>query len=231
MFGKGFSLQTLLNTLTEIKPSAVAMGTHHYVQLAESDELQLVDPEDLESVKLLLPAGAAVPSSCELAIKAKMKNLEGVLNSYGQTESGVITCGTSPLHLGTVLPTVKVKIEDPDTGKRCKPNQLGEICVKSPYLMQKYLQRPRETEEYFDFEGFGHTGDLGYYDNEGNIFFVDRIKELIKYNNNHVAPTEIEDILQRHEGVQECLVFGKKDPKVQELISAVVIRKPKSKVV
>ena len=92
--------------------------------------------------------------------------------------------------------------------------------------MLRYLKRPKETEEYFDFEEFGHTGDLGFYNQEGWITYVDRMKEVIKYKNNHVAPTEIEDILQKHEAVQESLVFGKKEPSVQELITAVVIIKP-----
>ena len=92
------------------------------------------------------------------------------------------------------------------------------------------LKRPKETEEYFDFEEFGHTGDLGFYDNKGWIVYVDRMKEVIKYNNNHVSPTEIEDILQKHEAVQECLVFGKKEPRVQELITAVVVSKHNTKV-
>ena len=96
--------------------------------------------------------------------------------------------------------------------------------------MLRYLKRPKETEEFFDFEGFGHSGDLGYYTEEGDIKFVDRFKEIIKFNNNHISPTEIEDILQKHDDVQDCLVFGKKEPKVQELVTAVVCKKPKSKV-
>ena len=118
----------------------------------------------------------------------------------------------------------------PFTGKRCGPNETGEICVKTPFSMLCYLKRPKETEEYFDFEEFGHTGDLGFYDNKGWIVYVDRMKEVIKYNNNHVSPTEIEDILQKHEAVQECLVFGKKEPRVQELITAVVVSKHNTKV-
>ena len=115
-------------------------------------------------------------------------------------------------------------------GKRCGVNETGEICIKSPCQMLGYLKRPKETEEYFDFEEFGHTGDLGFYNQEGWITYVDRMKEVIKYKNNHVAPTEIEDILQKHEAVQESLVFGKKEPSVQELITAVVIIKPDKKV-
>ena len=75
MFGKGFQLEVLLNTITEVKPTSIALGTHHYVQLAESDILQQTDPEELKSVKLMLPAGAAVPSSCEIRVRAKFPNL------------------------------------------------------------------------------------------------------------------------------------------------------------
>ena len=119
-----------------------------------------------------------------------------------------------------------MQIENPETGERCKPGEVGEICIKNFYLMQRYLNKPAATKEYFDFEGFAHTGDMGYYTPEAQFFYVDRIKELIKYNNNHFAPTEIEDILQRHPCISECLVFGKPDPKVQELITAVVVKKP-----
>ena len=116
------------------------------------------------------------------------------------------------------------------SGQRCGPNETGEICVHTPFAMICYLNRPKETGEYFDSEGFSHTGDLGFYDNKGRIVYVDRMKEVIKYKNNHVSPTEIEDILQKHEAVQDCLVFGKKEPSVQELISAVVAVKPDAKV-
>lgn len=230
MFGKGFKLSILLDTIVEVKPSTIALGTHHYVQMAESDVLQQVDPQDLESVKLLMPAGAAVPSSCEVKIRAKFKSLMGVLNVYGQTECGLVSAGFGQDNLGMITPKTKVKIEDTNTGDRCGPGKVGEICVKNPFLMLKYLNRPKESEEYMDFEGFGHTGDMGYYDKEGNLKYVDRLKELIKYQNNHISPTELEDVLQGHPGVQECLVYGKPDPKFQELISAVVVRQPGSEV-
>ncbi len=58
--------------------------------------------------------------------------------------------------------------------------EVGEICIKSSYMMVEYLKRPKETKEYFDSDGFGHSGDLGYYDNKADLFFVDRMKALIK---------------------------------------------------
>ena len=72
------------------------------------------------------------------------------------------------------------QIESPDSGELCGPGQIGEICVKNDYSMLRYLKRPKQTDEYFDSDRFAHTGDLGFYDENGEIFFVDRMKELIK---------------------------------------------------
>ncbi len=70
-----------------------------------------------------------------------------------------------------------------ETGKRCGPGKEGEICVKSTFgMMLGYYNRVEETKKFFDFEGFGHTGDMGYYDEDGNIIYVDRLKELMKYD-------------------------------------------------
>jgi len=227
LFGKGFSNKLLLEVIVELKPVNLALGAHNIVQLAELDILDKVDPAELDSVKMLLPSGSAVPPSCVEVLKKKFRNLIGVGNMYAQSESGMISAGFSISNLGMVWPHVKVKIEDPETGNLCGPNEEGEICAKTPYMMLRYLNKPKETQEYFDKDGFGHTGDLGFYNDEGFVVYVDRMKDLIKYNNIHVAPMEIENLLQKHEAVVDCVVYGTKDPNVQELISAVVVKNPK----
>ena len=116
MFGVEFTLNLLMDVILDVKPSTVGLGAHHYVQLAESDVLDQVDPENLDSVKLLFPAGSAVPSSCKELLRKKFRNLVDVLQGYGQTESGLASCGYGTEHLGMVLPGCKIKIEDPDTG-------------------------------------------------------------------------------------------------------------------
>ena len=102
--------------------------------------------------------------------------------------------------------------------------------MKTPYMMQGYYKLPVENKKFFDFEGFGHSGDLGYYDENGQLHYVDRLKDLIKYNNNHISPGEIESVLQTHPAVQESLVYGKQDIKHQELITACVVLIPGKKV-
>ena len=128
---------------------------------------------------------------------------------------------TDIVHLKRIRECV-LQIVDPDTREKCGPNQEGEICSKADGTsMMGYLNQPRET--YFDQEGFGMTGDLGYYDQNGALHYVDRMKELIKFCNNHVSPTQLEDILQSHPFVRESLVFGIQEPSLQELVSAVVV--------
>ena len=69
----------------------------------------------------------------------------------------------------------------PGTNERCGPEEVGEVCLKGPGLMTHFLNRPDETKEYFDEEGFGHMGDLCKYTADGQLIYVDRMKEMIKY--------------------------------------------------
>ena len=83
LFGSGFSLQKVLDTIIEARPRVVVLGTHHYVQLAESDILQEARPEDLDAVEFILPAGAAVPASCADLMKSKFQKLQVTLTKTG----------------------------------------------------------------------------------------------------------------------------------------------------
>ena len=91
--------------------------------------------------------------------------------------------------------------------------------------MKGYLNHPKETDEFFSKDGFIHTGDLGHYDLNGILHFDGRLKELIKYKNNHLFPMEIENIISSHPEVSEVAVFGKPDPIVQEYITAAVVKR------
>ena len=72
------------------------------------------------------------------------------------------------------------QVIDLKTGQVCKPGVEGEICFKSRSMMRRYLNRPKETAEFFDADGFGRSGDIGYYTKSGRMFYTDRLKELIK---------------------------------------------------
>ena len=135
MFGPTFTIKLLLDVLREVKPNSADLGAHHYVQLAESDILEQVDPADLDTIQFLCPAGSAVPSSLQLRLKKKFKNLKAVTNLYGQTEAGLVSIGYESSNIGMIVPLYKVKIEDPNTGKSfCKHKFLWFGVVKTVLL-------------------------------------------------------------------------------------------------
>ena len=98
--------------------------------------------------------------------------------------------------------TKAVKIIDPDTGVALGANVVGEITYQSDYPMLGYLNQPEENERFFGKDGFLHSGDLGHYDEAGNLYFDGRLKELIKYKNYHLYPNELEELLMANEAVR-----------------------------
>ena len=226
MNGPEFTFQKFLEAIKNETPKFLVIGSHHFVQISEMDSTLIeLDTQDLSSVFGVVPVGSSVPDVCFKKLQNIFPNLRIRFNGYGTTEAGPISFAFSGEHMGLISCRVKVKIIDANTKRVCKPGELGEICIASPFTMKEYLERPEETKECFLEDGFMRTGDLGFYNERGQFFLVDRIKELIKYQNNHVSPSEIESVLQEHTDVADCLVFGKKDPTVQELISAVIVLK------
>lgn len=144
------------------------------------------------------------------------------------SEIGTLTTTMSPNKLGELAAGCEAKILGPN-GELLGPNEPGEIMAKTPTIMTGYVNNDEENATFFDDSfGFVHTGDLGYYDDEGVLYYHGRQKELIKYQNCHVFPTEIEEAALQHPDVMEIGVYGKPDPRYQELVSAVVVKKPDS---
>ena len=112
MFGKGMTLNHILDAIRESKCGSISIGTHHYVWLSEAEELKNADPEDFDIVEVVSPVGAAVPSQCEIPFKAKFRNLKYVLNVYGMTELGFVTASGTSSKLGYVLPGQTVKVSN-----------------------------------------------------------------------------------------------------------------------
>ena len=99
----------------------------------------------------------------------------------------------------------------------------GELLVRGPQTMAGYLGRPDATAEMVDADGWVHTGDLGRVDGDGNVFVVDRLKELIKVNALQVAPAELEALLATHPAVADCAVVGRPDERRGEVPVAIVV--------
>ncbi|XP_024888852.1 4-coumarate--CoA ligase-like 7 [Temnothorax curvispinosus] len=164
----------------------------------------------LLSLETISYDGATTKSKVQEELRRILPHVQ-ILQIYAMTETGLITMQL-PNHkngsCGTVTKNVQIKIVDLENGKVLGPNQSGEIWIKSLTLMTGYYRNPEATKSTVDEEGWLHSGDIGYFDDDGELFIVDRIKELIKYRGYQIAPGEIEDVLMSHPAVLEVAVIG-----------------------
>jgi acyl-CoA synthetase (AMP-forming)/AMP-acid ligase II len=186
-----------------------------------------VDDYDLSSLRVVgcgaAPLGAELQQACAQRIGSP------VLQGYGMTEA---TAGVSlaPLGMpevpgssGRLLPGVRARIVDPDTGAHQDPGSTGELLVRTPALMSGYLGKPEATNAAVDRDGWLHTGDIARFDADGNLFIVDRVKELIKVKGFQVAPAELEAILRNHPCVKDAAVVAMPDARAGEVPKAYVV--------
>jgi len=112
--------------------------------------------------------------------------------------------------VGKLLPGMMCKIIDPEAGEISQPGQTGELCLKGPNMMTGYCHdhHGEATADIIDRDGYLHTGDIAYVDEDGNFFIVDRLKDLIKVQGYQVAPAEIEAVLAACPGVEDAGVIG-----------------------
>lgn len=193
----------------------------------------VVDNYDLSSVRTVMSGAAPLGKDLEDAVRAKFPNAK-LGQGYGMTEAGPVLAmclafAKEPFEIksgacGTVVRNAEMKIVDPDTSISLPRNQRGEICIRGDQIMKGYLNDPESTERTIDKEGWLHTGDIGYIDDDDELFIVDRLKELIKYKGFQVAPAELEAMLLTHPNISDAAVVPMIDEKVGEVPVAFVVR-------
>jgi fatty-acyl-CoA synthase len=181
---------------------------------------------DLSSIRSLICGGAPVPVPLiELYGQRGVQFNQG----YGLTETApfssllnadmalekVGSAGTAPLF-------TFVRIVD-DNNRPLPAGKVGEVCVMGPNVMKGYWNRPQATAEAIDAEGWFHSGDMGYLDEDGYLFLCDRLKDMVISGGENVYPAEVESVLYGHEAIREVAVIGLPDPKWGEAVSAIVV--------
>ncbi|CAL9468074.1 Long-chain-fatty-acid--CoA ligase [Streptomyces sp. enrichment culture] len=226
-----FDLEQFLAAVQNHRITALYVAPPIVLALAKHP---LVAQYDLSSLKHVISAAAPLDASLAAACAQRL-GLPPVGQAYGMTE---LSPGTHvvPLDLmeeappGTVGKLIAgtemriVSLDDP--GKDLGPGESGEILIRGPQVMKGYLGRPDATAAMIDGDGWLHTGDVGHVDDDGWLFIVDRVKELIKYKGFQVAPAELEALLLTHPGVADAAVIGVYNEDGNEVPHAFVVRHP-----
>ncbi|GKU98103.1 hypothetical protein SLEP1_g11149 [Rubroshorea leprosula] len=189
---------------------------------------------DLTSLSNILSGGAPLSKEVIEGFLEKYPSVT-ILQGYGLTESTAVGASTDTLEesrkygtAGLLSPSMEAKIVEPDTGKALGVNQTGELWLRGPTIMKGYFSNADATASTLDSEGWLKTGDVCYIDEDGFIFIVDRLKELIKYKGYQVPPAELEALLHTHPEITDAAVIPFPDKEAGQYPMAYIVRKPGS---
>ncbi|KAE9547816.1 hypothetical protein FO519_008969, partial [Halicephalobus sp. NKZ332] len=206
-----FDLVQFCKCIQDYKIRVVTVAPPILVALAKHP---IIDKFDLSSLEAVLCGAAPVGKDLCNEVKKRLPSVKHVLQGFGMTEVamvaniGSIKTKTPIESVGLLLNGYELKVVDPDTKEALGTNKKGELWYRSDQIMRGYLNRPEETAATIDSEGWLHSGDIGFIDNDGHVYIVDRLKELIKVKGYQVPPAELEDLLLSHPKVRDCAVVG-----------------------
>jgi len=221
-----FDLKDTLALIQKKKPHLFPAVPAIYSAINSSP---LRDEYDLSSLQICLSGGAPLP----IEVKRKFENKTGcvVIEGYGLTESSPVACA-NPVEgenkagaIGLPLPQTIIEIIDPDDKKTpVKQGERGELCIRGPQVMKGYWNKPEASADVLRADEQGnvrlHTGDVAIIDEEGYVFIVDRLKDMIITNGYNVYPRNVEEAIYQHPSVEECIVAGLPDDRRGEIVKA-----------
>jgi acyl-CoA synthetase (AMP-forming)/AMP-acid ligase II len=219
-----FDLQQLLRVMQDYRVSFAHLVPPVILALAKSPAVEAYDLSHLRTIfSGAAPLGAELTRECEARLGCE------VIQGYGMTETSPATHITppgagKPGAVGPCVPNMECKLVSVETGEDLEgASECGEICVRGPQVMKGYLNCPEATARTVDADGWLHTGDVGYADEDGYFYVVDRAKELIKYKAFQVAPAELEALLLSHPSVADAAVIPSPDEEAGEVPKAFVV--------
>ncbi|KNA08214.1 hypothetical protein SOVF_164750 [Spinacia oleracea] len=225
-----FDINSLLELIQKHRVSVAMVVPPLVLALAKNPT---VGNFDLSSIRMVMSGAAPLGKELEDALRERIP--QAVLGQgYGMTEAGPVLSmcpgfAKEPLptkagSCGIVVRNAEMKIVDPETGVSVGYNEAGEICIRGEQVMKEYLNDPASTAATIDIEGWLHTGDIGYVDDDDEVYIVDRVKEIIKYKGFQVPPAELEAILVNHPSIADAAVVPQKDEAAGEVPVAFVVK-------
>lgn len=216
------------------KPNYMAGVPTLFEAMMRNEEMQKAD---LSSLKGLFSGGDSLSIELKKKVDAFLKERGATIQvreGYGTTECVTASCLT-PINyyregsIGIPFPDTYYKIVIPNTNEEATVKEMGEICISGPTLMKEYINNPKETSQtlrvHDDGKTYLHTGDLGYMDEDGFIYFVQRLKRMIITNGYNVYPSQIENVIDAHEAVMFSTVIGVKDEVRMQKVKAFIVLK------
>lgn len=217
-----FRPELYFRIIEQYKVTFAMSSPHHLALILKSERLHHTD---LSSMRMQWVAGGKCSYQMQHEMNAVLPNGK-VHTLYGLTEAHwAITFNLNLKDcVGQLLSCFQVKIVD-DDGNRCGIGENGEICFKANYRFLGYYGNQTATEEIFDEEGFVMTADIGHFDEDGDLYVVDRKKDLIKYCGFQISPSQIESFLMESKDIKSVCIVGIPDQTIDtDLPTAFVIR-------
>ncbi|MCU6600318.1 long-chain-fatty-acid--CoA ligase [Peribacillus frigoritolerans] len=226
-----FDVEATLKTIQKQKPTMFPGAPTMYIGLLNHPDIAKYD---LSSINACISGSASLP----LEVQEQFEKITGgkLVEGYGLSETSPVTHANfiwdEPRVKGSVglpWPDTDSAILSLESNEELPPNEIGEIAIKGPQVMKGYWNRPDETEKTFK-NGWLLTGDLGYMDEQGFFYVVERKKDTIIAGGFNIYPREVEEVLYEHEAIQEVVVAGIPDPYRGETVKAYVVLKKNARV-
>ncbi|MCK2001481.1 long-chain-fatty-acid--CoA ligase [[Brevibacterium] frigoritolerans] len=226
-----FDVEATLKTIQKQKPTMFPGAPTMYIGLLNHPDIAKYD---LSSINACISGSASLP----LEVQEQFERITGgkLVEGYGLSETSPVTHANfiwdQPRVKGSVglpWPDTDSAILSLESNEELPPNEIGEIAIKGPQVMKGYWNRPDETEKTFK-NGWLLTGDLGYMDEQGFFYVVERKKDTIIAGGFNIYPREVEEVLYEHEAIQEVVVAGIPDPYRGETVKAFVVLKKNARV-
>jgi len=220
-----FDASQMLEAIKKYRPTLFPGAPTMYIALLNHPDLSKYD---ISCIHSCLSGSAALP----VEVQEQFEKVTGgkLVEGYGLSEASPITHSNFLWDkrvsgsIGVPWPNTDAKIVSLETGEEVPVREIGELIVSGPQVMKGYWNRPEETAATLK-DGWLFTGDLGYMDEEGFFYIVDRKKDMINAGGFNVYPRDVEEVLYEHEAVQEAVVIGIPDPYRGETVKAFIVLK------